>query len=1013
MQSLLVNLMSLSLRKFLIVVILLGLLGPGLLGLLSSKSFAQQSVGSIKGNVSDQVGGLIVGATVIARGANGQQRKTVTSQNGNFEFKSLPAGFYDLKAVAEGFDAFEQKQIEVKSGRATSFDFQLNIASVEQSVTIEDKGVSTDSDRNANAIVLGERELQALPDDPDALSAALQALAGPPQGENGPQIKVDGFSNGQIPSKDAIREVRVNQNPFSAENEFPGWGGIEIFTQPGSDKFHGGVGFNFNDESLNSRNPFAPVRAPYQQRSFNANLTGPVKPKRASFSFDAGRNAIDSNSIINATVLNPVTLTPERFNQTVVTPQAANNFNGRVDLKINKKHTLVGGVSYGQFSQALQGIGGFSLPSRAVRGARTYFNLQLTETTVLTEKAINETRFQIGRTTFRQTAILALPALNVSDAFLGGGSQVGASSNQQNRAELQNFTSWSSGNHFLKIGGRLRYAGIRSISPSNFGGTYIFGGGNGPALDSADQVIPGVVAISSLERYRRTLIFQRQGLTAVQIRALGGGPTQLSIAGGDPEVSVTQRDIGFFVQDEWKLRPNFTISPGLRYENQTNISSDWDFAPRIGFAWSPAFGGGKEQPGASAKPAGGGRNKTVVRGGFGVFYNRVGEDITMQTLRFNGVNQQQFIVSDPAILALFPAVPPISALEAFAVPQSRRVASPDLAPSASFRGSVSLEHQLPHNVKLSLNYAYYRTLRNMRFSNINAPLGGTFSPGQSGSGTRPLGASAGNVFQYQSNGRLVSNSFGVNFSVSGKKLNAWANYAFNKTNSNDGGTSGSISDAYDFSHEWGRANFDTRHWFYASSSYQAPFGISVNTFLVITSGSPFNITTGRDTNGDTFFSERPAFATDLSKPGVVKTPLGAFDPNPGPGQQVIPRNFGEGPAFMSMNFGLSKTIRFGPAIAPATVVRPGQVTANAANGGTTAGAAKPASAPPVRRPYALLLSINVSNILNHANIGTPIGNMASPLFLKSTGSPNVFFFGPGGGGAGGNRQISLRVRFSF
>src|SRR5205085_11673456 len=122
-------------------------------------------------------------------------------------------------------------------------------------------------------------------------------------------------------------------------------------------------------------------------------------------------------------------------------------------------------------------------------------------------------------------------------------------------------------------------------------GSYTFAGGVGPALDANDKLVPGAatVDVSSLERYRRTLAFQRLGFSAAQIRALGGGATQFSIAGGNPEADVDQSDVSFYVQDDWKLRPNFTISPGLRYENQNNIRSNSNFAPRIGFAWSPAL----------------------------------------------------------------------------------------------------------------------------------------------------------------------------------------------------------------------------------------------------------------------------------------------------------------------------------------------------------------------------------------------------------------------------------------
>ncbi|MDQ3665053.1 MAG: TonB-dependent receptor [Acidobacteriota bacterium] len=996
-----------------------------LLTLLAPDSFSQQNTGSIKGTIIDQLGSLIVNATVVAKDPKGAERKVTSSSTGRYELGALPPGYYDLRVVAPGFGILEEENVEVKSGRTTTIDLQLSVASLEQSITINNKGVSTDSDRNADALVLGERDLEALPNDPQALAAALQAMAGPTEQGNSPQIKVDGFSSGQIPPKEAIREIRVNQNPYSAENEYPGWGGIEIYTQPGSDKWHGGAAFGFNDESLNSRNPFAPRRAPYQQRSLDVNVSGPIVPKRASFSFYAGRYESDSNAIVNATILDLATLRPLPFNQSFVTPQVSQNMRARGDLKINKAHTVVGNYEYSDFSQDLQGIGGFSLPSRAFGGRRSNHTLQLTETAVLNDKTINETRLQLIHTIFRQTSDTTVPALNVLDSFFGGGAQTGSAFNRQDRMELQNFTSWSVGQHFLKVGARIRYVRVMSVSPANFGGTYTFAGGVGPSLDANDQIIPGgeIAAISSLERYRRTLLFQRRGLSAADIRSLGGGATQFSIAGGNPEADVKQSDISLYAQDEWKLRPNFTISPGLRYENQNNIHSPLNFAPRIAFAWSPATGSKKNEPQASAdkntatarptqgtqaKPAVPSQSKTVIRGGIGIFYNRISEDLILDALRFNGLNQQQFVVSDPSVLDLFPVVPAINLLDGFAQPQTRRFLGPSLAPSSSLRASFSLERQLPHNLKLTLSYSHSQTFRTLRTLNINAPLGGTYDPRLPSSGLRPLGQSAGNILEYQSSGRSMNNSLSVSINANGKKLNFWSTYSFRKSTSTDNGTSGSPFDPYDFSNEWGRSSYDVRHFFYASGSYQAPFGFSLNSFLIANSGTPFNITTGRDTNGDTFFSERPAFTTDLTKPGVIVTPFGAFDPNPVPGQRIIPLNFGHGPGFLLVNLGVGKTVKFGPPIPPKTP--PAASTGNVV---TAASSQKPPAEQPIQRPYQLSFSIYATNALNHTNRGNPVGNMASPYFLQSTASSGIFFFGPGGGGSGGNRQLTLRVRFSF
>jgi len=998
---------------------------------LLSFTIAQQGTGSIKGSVTDQLGSLVTNARVVLKDDKGATTSITTSAVGLFEFKSLRPGRYELRVTVPGFVVYEDKAVAVEAHKTTTTDVLLSVELEAQQVTVDDRTVSTDSDNNANAIVLRGRDLDALPNDPNALAAALQALSGPSDPEaGGAQVKVDGFSNGQIPPKEAIREVRINNNPYSAENEFPGYNGIEIFTQPGSEKWHGGASFDFNDESLNSRNPFTTHRAPYQQRSTGFSLSGPIVKKRASFSTYFNRYVSDSNSIVNATILDPITLRPLTLNQSFVTPQQNTNGNVRVDFKINKKHTLVGRFSYYLSKQDLQGVGEFSLPSRAYSGDRTEYTLQLTETALLNEKTVNETRFQISRSNFNQNSVSDLPALNVQDSFMGGGAQTGAASNLQKRMEIQNFTSWTKGKHFVKVGGRLRWVSIDSISPGNFGGSYTFSGGTGPLLDANDQIIPDAngqpqfTQLASLERYRRTLVFQRQGLSPAAIRALGGGANQLLIAGGDPRADVSQTDGAFYFQDEWRVSPHLTLSPGLRYENQNNIDSNMNFAPRLGFAWSPVFGSKKIEP-ASANPkpvtapstvatsgtapaptkAPAGPPKTVFRGGIGFFYYRVSEDVTLQALRFNGVTQQQFLVTDPTVLNLFPLVPPVSALEAFAQPQTRRVLSDDLNPQRAFRATFTMEHQLMKTIKLSATYSHSHSVDSRRVVNINAPLGGTFIPGLPTSGVRPLGQSAGNIMQTQSSGRVVGNSLNINLNGNLTKMNFWAGYSFGKQRNTDSGTSGSPTDAYDFSNEWARTNYSSLSFLYGGGYYEAPHGISLNLFMIANSGQPFNITTGRDTNGDTAFSERPAFATDLAKPGVVVTPLGAFDPNPSAGQQIIPRNFGRGPAYISVNFGAEKVFKFGKVIEPKTPPGPPKTTDAAAP-------QKPQPKPPVQRPYALGFSLYVTNLFNRTNKAAPVGNMASPYFLKSASGSNNFSFGPGGG-SGGNRQIVLRARFSF
>src|SRR6185436_8192077 len=184
------------------------LLAFALLLTLAASAFSQQTSISIKGTVTDQLGGLVVGASVAAKDSKGNSVTVTTNDDGIYQFHNLLPGRYDLIVTATGFSTLDEKNVELKAGKTLVHDMQLAIGSVEQIVTVDNKGVSTDSDRNGDALVLGMKELEALPTDPDALAAALQAMAGPSLGDDSggaPQIKVDGFSNGKIPPKEQIR----------------------------------------------------------------------------------------------------------------------------------------------------------------------------------------------------------------------------------------------------------------------------------------------------------------------------------------------------------------------------------------------------------------------------------------------------------------------------------------------------------------------------------------------------------------------------------------------------------------------------------------------------------------------------------------------------------------------------------------------------------------------------------------------------------------------------------------
>lgn len=967
----------------------------------------QTRPGSVTGRVTDEREGLIVGAQVTLTATDGTQKSTLTSAQGLYTFAALPAGKYILRVSAKGFAASE-KTIDVEAGERSTHNVQLSIVLEEKVTVTDEKSLNVDSANNADALTLRDKDLDILPDDPEALAAALQAMAGPSAGPDGGAIYVDGLTANRLPPKQSIREVRVNQNPFNAENDRIGTARIDIATRPGMDKFRGSSFFNFSDESLNSRNPFVPERAPFQIRYFGGTVSGPLVAKRASFFADTQYREVDDNAIINATILDPsLRITP--FKLTLLTPNRNVSFSPRFDYLLNPNNTLVARYSYSHTNAENVGASDFSLPERAYDRSSSEQVVQLLETAVLSPTMVNETRFQYLRTRTLQNGNNSIPTITVQDSFISGGSQIGRAEARENRWELQNFSTVTTGLHVVRFGARVRGVHITDVSPQNFGGTFVFSGGIAPQLDAGNRVVldangnPVLVPITSLERYRRTLLFQGRS----DMRTLGGGVTQFSLAAGNPEAHVTQTDIGVYAQDEWRVRPNLTLTFGLRYERQTNISSNFNFAPRFSFAWAPSASGAN-----AAAP------KMVIRAGVGIFYDRLSERVALLSERFNGLNQTDFRVFDPAQLdqVTFGSngasnVPTAASLSGFASPQIVRSVAGNFQTPTLVMVAMNFERQLPYKFTLVAVAFNYTGRHLLRLRNINTPLPGTFNPAFPENSVRPFGTN-NDLYFYESSGNFHDPRLflGLRRQV-GRGLTLFANFGIGKGMADTECAFGSLAacfpaNSYDLHGEYARASFIPKRNFVLGSNFTIPkLKLALNAFVYTASGRPFDIVTGRDTNGDGLFTERPALATSNTAPAdLVHTRVGDFDLNPQPGQPAIVRNFGMGPSFFAINLGLNRSFRLGAAphaAASVTTTRSSQNTPPRPSG----------SAP--EKPYELTLGVYVQNLLNRTNLGQPIGNLSSPRFGESTAISGSF--GPGQVviGSGGNRRIQLQLRFTF
>ena len=967
---------------------------------------AWQAPASLSGQVTDQNGAIVVGAKVIARSTSGQTTTTTSGADGRYSFSNLTPGDYTIQASAPSLVLAEPLKINIARG-PQAMNLQLSVFIPDQSITVQENNraaVSTDTNSNASAQVLKGEDLDALGDSPEDLQEALLALAGPSAGPSGGQIFIDGFSGGQLPSKNSIREIRINQNPFSPEYDRLGFGRIEILTKPGSGKLGGSIYYNFQNEALNSRNPYAAQKAPFRLHEYGGNITGPIN-KRSSFFLDVRRDDIDNGSIVNAVVLDPLTLNPISFTDTPVTPQKRFGVTPRIDYEINQKNTLVTRYAFTHSDIQDAGIGGFNLRSRGLELKNTSHTLQLTETAVINATTINETRFQASHYANDTIPRTSDPALSVLGSFNGGGAQTGKASNKQSSFELQNNTSIAAGKHFWRFGTRLRHDSVTDISPRNFGGSFTFGGGNAlvPAVvnpsSCAVPANPTLVAITSIERYRRTLIFQQLGCSASLIRALGGGATQFTISSGNPQISGSQFDIGLFASDDWKISPALTVNLGLRYETQSNIHDWTDFAPRLALAWAP---------GVDAKTK---KVTTVIRAGFGIFYDRFGLSNTLTAERYNGVVQQQYVVTNPDF---FPVVPSIPVIAAFQTQQTIQQISSTLRAPYIMQSAVSVERQLPRNTTLAITYANAHGLHQLRSQDINAPLPGTFNPLVPGSGVYPLGK-PGPVFQMESSGLYNQNQI-IAFLNSrfSKKLSFSGSYVLNYARSNTDGLGTFPGKPYDFTGEYGPAATDVRHRFTFNGTINTKWNFRFSPCVVIQSGPPFDLTIGRDIYGTTLFNARPGIAIDPTKPGLIQTSYGLLDPNPTAGQPLVTRNFGRGPGQLMINLRVQKTFEFGRGenSGGASTGQPGSGSRGGTPGVfTPAGGATSGAASSPGHRYSLTISMSIRNIVNHTNPGPIIGNITSPLFGQANQPSDAGGFGFSE--SANNRRFELQTRLTF
>ena len=908
---------------------------------------SQANPGAITGTITDPVGALVPSAYVTLLSGSQQMATAISDTQGIFRFTKIEPGPYTLAVESRGFRT-EQRAISVQPGQTLRIAISLKIEVQRQQVAVTGETLDSGPEHNRGAVVIRSSDLDALSPDPQQLRLQILAMAG---ADSGAKLFVDGFTATRLPPKSAIREIRINENPFSAQFDATGSGRVEILTKPGTDALHGSLTLLGDDSSLNSRNPFVEEQPPYSSFYSEGDVSGPVA-KTSSWFLTGDQQTVGAQSFIHAIT----STTGPVYTATIDSPQTSVDAGPRIDFQLGKIQTVSLRYQFGHQTQDDLLQSQLSLATQAVNTRHTDQTFQFSDTQVYSPRVINETRFQYMRTNDSSVSIDGTPTVIVQGAFSGGGNNLGQLHDGQNHYELQDYTSVLLGSHLLRTGIRFRYGQDGNSSSAGFNGQFIF-----PSIDAYEITQQGIA----------------KRLTPAQIRAMGGGASQFSLVVGQPDVAIDLTDLGVYIEDDWKISPNMTLTPGLRFETQSDIPDHADFAPRLSYAW--AIGATKDKTPIA-----------VLRAGIGVFYDRFTSDLVLNARRQNGVLQQQYIVNAPDF---YPNVPPINQLGPATLPTIYQI-SPILHAPLTVQQSVSLDKEFFKHLTLSVDYTYYRGVDQLITRNINAPLPGTYNPADPTSGVRPLGTLQ-NIYQYDSLATTKRNRIFTNFHLRFNPLLLYGYYIFGYSHSDTGGPSSFPSNQYNLHVDYGRATEDIRNRFYLGGLVTLPLQLRLNPFLVTQSNAPFNITVGQDLNGDSQFNDRPAFASDLSRPSVYHTKWGTFDANPIPGQKIIPINYGTGPSLVMLNLGLTRNFAFGPALAeqpPPSAAAPG----------------KKAPKTEVARRYTMNLGIQAQNIFNTVNGGTPVGVLGSSLFGQSTTLSTTQF-----SSSQANRIIYLRMRLDF
>jgi len=809
-----------------------------------------------------------------------------------------------------------------------------------------------------------------------------------------------------LPPKSSIREIRINQNPFSAQYDKLGYGRVEVFTKPGTDKYHGNLSVQGGDKSFNTSNPFLGAgnsQPPYHTIFILGSISGPIT-HTSSFTVGGSHRTIQNNSIVNpsgfyatsATATTPcdpgVASIPNcsyfssypASARAVSNPQTRSDINPRFDIALGEKNTLTVRYQYNVNGVQNSGIGNTNLPTVGYNTESTENTIQISDTQIVNQHVINETRFEYQRDYATQDPVSVTPTVSVQGIFTAGGSSLGTLRSTTTHIEVQNYTSIALAKNFIRLGGRLRTTGESLNSTAGSNGTFTYS----YLLDPCSTTSAGVTRPSGCASgVTATCATANVSISSYQC----GTPSQYAVTKiNQSTVTGRSTDVGLYLEDDWKPKPNLTISFGLRYEAQNLINSSHDLAPRVSFAYGIPRGKGKSPV-------------TVVRGGYGLFYDRFTLADYLTTQQLNGTAQVKATYINPGQLCM-PTSPGGCGTSTASRATTYKFGD-GLRSSYTMQSAIGIDQQLGRAATVSVNYLnargnhQYLTRNFFDASNASSPYD----------------------YEFQSGGVYRENQLMVNANARLNKVTLFGFYALNFANSNTSGSGFFPTSNINTAVDYGRATFAKRSIGVVGGNVTLPYKFSASPFIIAQSGTPYNVTTGTDPLGTGIYNARPYFTAGNS--GNCST-ASSFSSIQTGNLTPVPINYCTGPANYTFNMRVGRVFGFGPKTGAAASSGGGNQGGpggpgggrggeGGGRGGGGGGRGGPGGGPggggnSSGHKYTMTLGAQAFNLFNVIPYGTPTSVLSSPRFGQYT----TLATGPFSS-SNAVRRITLQLTFNF